>query len=76
MHPGMKSYKCTKYEKTFAKKNVLKNHFDIVHEEKKPWVCDVCGYGAFVKGKLKKHIDKVNRVAESLHLYHKIKTLY
>jgi len=42
LHNSDMLFPCPKCEKPFTQDNYLKNHFDTVHAEIKPFVCDIC----------------------------------
>ena len=55
-HTGVAKVKCTKCDKTFRNKHVLKKHQESVHEGIRPLKCDVCGKRFTGSASLKIHI--------------------
>ena len=45
---------------SFSQKGNLKQHVVIVHENKKPFKCEVCDYSCSLKGNLKSHVASVH----------------
>ena len=41
-------------------KQTLKIHVESVHEEKKPYNCDICDYSFSRKGNMNKHVESVH----------------
>ena len=41
---GKEEFKCPSCDKIFKHRSVLCTHIDLVHEKKKPYLCNKCGY--------------------------------
>ena len=57
IHRGVKPYRCSQCQKSFADKCGLKCHL-FMHMEYKPYQCEYCDYGTTEKNKLQRHMLK------------------
>ena len=48
----------TKYSS--SRKSTMKTHVSMVHEEKKPFKCDICDYRCSQKSTIKTHVASVH----------------
>ena len=59
---GKEEFKCPSCDKIFKHRSVLCTHIDLVHEKKKPYLCNKCGYKAATKSTLKIHVRQVHEL--------------
>ena len=59
---GKEEFKCLSCDKIFKHRSVLCTHIDLVHEKKKPYLCNKCGYKAATKSRLKIHDKQVHEL--------------
>ena len=59
---GKEEFKCPSCDKIFKHRSVLCTHIDLVHEKKKPYLCNKCGYKAATKSTLKIHVKQVHEL--------------
>jgi len=55
-HAGVKNFQCTTCDKFYSSKKVMEQHVDVVHLEKKDFVCNVCGSSFGRNSTLRVHI--------------------
>ena len=55
-HTGIKEFHCDKCEKCYTSNTSLAQHIDVIHLDKRPFVCNECGKQFGRRGSLKIHI--------------------